>query len=286
MKSLLEKTVLIPEEYYTEAEEQGQIVKFEYNTYNYSSSNEAITKPAFVYLPYCYDENDTETKYDTFYMMHGWTATADGLFGAEYSYTRNMLDHMIENKDMQPIIVIAVTFDPNNQSNSFSNSVNELSVFHNEVVNELIPAIEGEFHTYEDREHRAFGGFSLGAVTTWYQFVYNLDMFKYYLPMSGDCWILGTYGELYQPQETTQYLADVVGKSGYGEDDFFIYAATGSNDAVFDQVNNRMEAMLQMPEKFTVNNFVYNIKPGGVHDFDAVMEYIYNALPVFFVNDN
>ena len=28
------------------------------------------------------------------------------------------------------------------------------------------------------REHRAFGGFSLGAVTTWYQFIYNLDYIK------------------------------------------------------------------------------------------------------------
>lgn len=276
------ETIAIPQEYYTDAKLEGTIVEIEYDTVNYSSENEPITKPAYVYLPYGYDENDTETKYDTFYMMHGWTGTADEFFGANYSYTKNILDHMIENGDMKPVIVIAVTFDPNNQSNSFTNSVNELSVFHNELRNELVPAIESGFHTYEDREHRSFSGFSLGAVTTWYQFIYNLDLFKYYLPMSGDCWILGTYGGLNHPEETAEYLANVVKESGYAEDDFFIYAATGSDDAVFEQVDNQMQAMLNMKDDFTVNNFVYYMKPGGVHDYNAVMEYIYNGLPTFF----
>jgi hypothetical protein len=29
------------------------------------------------------------------------------------------------------------------------------------------------------REHRAFGGFSLGSVTTWHQFIFNNDIIKY-----------------------------------------------------------------------------------------------------------
>lgn len=103
--------------------------------------------------------------------------------------------------------------------------------------------------------------------------------------MSGDCWILGTYGGRYKPKETAQYIADVVDKSGYGYKDFFIYSATGSNDAVFEQVDNQMQAMLKMPDDFTADNFVYKIKPGGVHDFSAVMEYVYNSLPIFFPAD-
>lgn len=276
------KTKAIPYEYYEAAKHRGKVVKIEYDTFNYSNYKEAITKPAYVYLPYGYDKNDTETKYNTFYMMHGWTGTADELFGADFSYVKNILDNMIENGDMKPVIVIAVTFDPNNRANSFSNSVRELSVFHNELANELVPTIESEFHTYEDREHRAFGGFSLGAVTTWYQFVYNLDLFKYFLPMSGDCWILGTYGGLNRPKKTAKYLANVVSESGYGKNDFYIYAVTGSNDAVFDQINNQVQAMMELRDDFTSNNFQYNIKPGGVHNFHAVMEYIYNGLPTFF----
>lgn len=59
-----------------------------------------------------------------------------------------------------------------NQPQSFSRSVEERSVFHLDLRENLIPAVESCFHTYAEntteegleasREHRAFGGFSLG----------------------------------------------------------------------------------------------------------------------------
>ena len=61
-----------------------------------------------------------------------------------------------------------------------------------------------------------------------------------------------------------------------------IYSATGSNDAVFEQVNNQMQEMLLLQETFPEEAFLYKIKQGGVHNFIAVMEYIYCALPLFF----
>jgi len=285
-------TTPIPPDYFGEVDEQGEIVRVDYATFNYAGSRESITKPAYIYLPHGYDENDPKMKYDIIYLMHGWGGTAENFFRVQSSSLKNLLDNMISHRKINPTIVVTPTFDPLNKPNDFSTSVKEIAVFHNDLVNELIPAIEGTFHTYakstdakglkESREHRAFGGFSLGAVTTWYSFVFNLDVFKYYLPMSGDCWILGQYGGLYQPEETAAYLSDIVKKSGYGEKDFFIYAATGSDDAVFDQVDNQMQAMLHWKDTFTENNLFYKIKPGGVHNFSAVMEYVYNALPLFF----
>jgi hypothetical protein len=34
------------------------------------------------------------------------------------------------------------------------------------------------------RNHRGFGGFSMGSVATWRTFQYALDYFRYFLPMS------------------------------------------------------------------------------------------------------
>ena len=49
--------------------------------------------------------------------------------------------------------------------------------FYKELINDLIPAVEGQFRTYaadltaegirRSRGHRAFGGFSLGSVAAW-----------------------------------------------------------------------------------------------------------------------
>lgn len=174
--------------------------------------------------------------------------TADNFFNSGMSQIVNMLDNLIEQEEISPVIVVSATFDTENQPQDFSRSVNEIAVFHNDFRDDLMPYIESRFHTYAEgtteddfqnsREHRAFAGFSLGAVTTWYQFVYNLDCIKYFAPMSGDCWILGTYGGRDRPAETTEYLEDIVRDS-------------------------------------------YAIKQDGRHDMDACEEYLYHALPIF-----
>ena len=187
------------------------------------------------------------------------------------------------------VAVTGATFDAENQSQGFSRSVEELSVFHRDLRENLIPYIESRYHTYAEgtseealqasREHRAFGGFSLGAVTTWYQFVYNLDYIKYFIPMSGDCWVMGTYGGLYHPVETVDYLEDVVTEGGWEEDDFRIYQGIGTSDPIWDQTDNQIQEMLTR-DLFTAENLHYAIIEGGRHDIDACNGY--NAFALIY----
>ena len=282
----------VPEEYFEESQRPGRIEEVVYESRDYTSeTEEVIEKPAYVYLPYGYQETDTETRYDILYLMHGWTMTAGDFFGDPQSGIVNMLDHMIENGDIPPVIVVCATFDAENQSQGFSRSVEELSVFHRDLRENLIPYIESRYHTYAEgtseealqasREHRAFGGFSLGAVTTWYQFVYNLDYIKYFIPMSGDCWVMGTYGGLYHPVETVDYLEDVVTEGGWEEDDFRIYQGIGTSDPIWDQTDNQIQEMLTR-DLFTAENLHYAIIEGGRHDIDACERYLYYGLRDFF----
>ena len=52
------------------ADKVGRIEKVEYTTDVYE---DGVTYPKYanVYLPYGYDENDTETRYNVLYLMHG-----------------------------------------------------------------------------------------------------------------------------------------------------------------------------------------------------------------------
>lgn len=233
----------VPEEYFAASDHAGQVEEITYYSRDYTDDSRlAIQKTAYVYLPYGYDETDLNTRYDILYLMHGWTMTAGDFFDEAQSGIVPMLDHMIENGDIPPVIVVCATFDAQNQSQSFSRSVEELSVFHNDLRENLMPYIESRYHTYAlnvrpegfqaSRAHRAFGGFSLGAVTTWYQFIYNLDYIQYFLPMSGDCWIMGTYGGRYYPVETVDYLESMLAEGGYGERDFRIYQGIGTDDPI------------------------------------------------------
>ena len=283
---------VVPEEYFAPSDHPGQVVEITYDSRDYTDTAEpAIPKTAYVYLPYGYDEADQETRYDVLYLMHGWTMTAGDFFDTAQSGIVSMLDHMVENGDIPPVIVVCATFDAQNQSQGFSRSVEELSVFHRDLRENLIPYVESHYHTYAEdvteeglrtsREHRAFGGFSLGAVTTWYQFIYNLDYIKYFVPMSGDCWIMGNYGGRNYPVETVDYLEQVVADGGWSGDDFYIYQGIGTSDPIWDQTDSQIQEMLTR-DLFTAENLHYAIIEGGRHDIDACERYLYHALQTFF----
>ena len=282
----------VPEEYFAPSDHPGQVAEITYGSRDYRDpAAPAIQKTAYVYLPCGYDETDEDTRYDVLYLMHGWTMTAGDFFDTARSGIVPMLDHMVENGDIPPVIVVCATFDARNRSQGFSRSVEELSVFHRDLRENLIPTVESRYHTYAQdvteeglqasREHRAFGGFSLGAVTTWYQFIYNLDYIKYFVPMSGDCWIMGTYGGLYQPVETVDYLEQVVSDGGWNGDDFYIYQGIGTDDPIWDQTDSQIQEMLTR-DLFTAENLHYAIIQGGRHDIDACERYLYHALQNFF----
>ena len=211
----------------------------------------------------------------------------------EFTSTKNMFDHLIENGDIPPVIIVSATFYNKNSNTDFSGSIAEFRQFHRDFEENLMPTVEGKFHTYaksasdEDlkasRDHRAFGGFSLGSVTTWLQFCYDTDYLRYFLPMSGSCWYYGTYGD-FQIERNVDFIEQLVKDKDLDARGYFIYHAVGTQDAVKGQSIDMAEEMLERSDVFTPEHYVFHLKDGGYHDFDAVQEYLYNALPLFFRN--
>lgn len=279
----------VPTDYNSESDRAGKVVPLTYSSKNYAGNGEAVSKTAYVYLPYGYDENDTKTRYDILYLMHGWGGFAGDYF--QYSGTKNMLDNMIANGDLKPVIVVSASFYNDYTDTDFSSSVSALRVFNQDFENDLMPAVEGKYHTYAkgtskeelaaSRDHRAFGGFSLGSVTTWMQFCHNSDYIHYFLPMSGSCWYYGGYGD-FRFKQNADYIEQLIKDNKLDEKGYFIYFAVGTNDSVKSQSLDFADELLSRKDTFTPEHFVFYQKDGGYHDLNAAQEYIYNALPLFF----
>lgn len=295
----------IPDEYLQTSSQSGQVVRINYDSNTYDDENRYMNKYAYVYLPYGYDADDEDTQYDIFYLMHGWTGDAELYLGGENGDRplKRILDNLIANGDMKPMIVVTPTYYQDNEEKA-STVEEEDSIltanFYHELLNDLMPAVESTYHTYAksvdeaglkaSREHRIFGGFSMGAVTTWYTFLHDLDYFKYFMPISGDSWIISEMGmgrDEKTADETAEYLNDYVQDSGYTQDDFVIYALTGTDDTAYPALNRQIEAMKNYPESFTCSdtaskgNLFFQVAEGGVHNYTSMIQYIYNALPVF-----
>ena len=279
-------TTAVPNEYFEPSDHPGTVTRLDYESEDYVRDGAAVTKTAYVYTPYGYDAADTETRYNILYLMHGWGGRA----GEYFDYGQNLFDNLIERGDIPPLIIVSATFYNDNISRDFGSSIQEFREFHRDFEAHLMPAVEGQYHTYaqstssEDlaasRGHRAFGGFSLGSVTTWLQFCYDYDYIRWFLPMSGSCWYYGTYGD-FRFEENVDFIEQLVKDENLDERGYFIYHAVGTQDAVKSQSVNMADEMLRR-DAFTPDHYVFYQKDGGYHDFNAVQEYLYNALPLFF----
>lgn len=86
--------------------------------------------------------------------------------------------------------------------------------------------------------------------------------------------------------DTREYLAGRITKQGYTKEDFYIWAASGTNDSAYRETLNQVEGMAGLTEMFTLQNMTFHEKDGAQHDYRPTIEFIYNALPFFFPPTN
>lgn len=277
-----------PERFGEEAGNRGKVVRMKYETKAYDTQ-ETITKYALVYLPYGYDP-DGIRRYNVFYMMHGMGDRFDTYLKAPGSTSelKRALDHMIQDGEIEPLIVVTPSFyipDRYEQAEVYGGTAN----FPKELIEDLMPAVAKNYRTYATgtdpetfeatRSHRAFGGFSAGSVTCWNVFAEDFRYIREFVPMSGaqNLFNSGTADEI------AARMAEIVTKNGYGPDDFYINAMSGSEDYAKGGLSAQIEAMSRQ-EMFTADkdkskgNIYYREFSGGKHDYSATIVYIYNAL--------
>jgi|GEM_PF-181184 len=279
----------LPDEYRAENEKQGTIEKLEYDTANLENGMD--TKYLNVYLPYGYDSTNKDKKYDVLYLMHGGGENENLLFGGpgESKELKRIIDNMIAKGDIEPFIVVTPTF---------YGGKDDVAFFYQELLSDVIPLVESKYNTYAkstslkdikaSREHRAFGGFSMGSVCTWYTYINCLDYIKYYMPLSGDCWALTGDASNEKSKETAELLADVARKSGYKPQDYMLFSATGSADIAYPNLKPQIDEMKKITDTFiyssdtTKGNLYFMVCEDGTHAWNFVNQYIYNILPDLF----
>lgn len=291
----------VPDSYYKEPAQQGRIEKFYYTTRTYGlygRKDEKIRKYAQVYLPYGYS---SKKSYDIVYLMHGAGGSAQRFFGSSAN-PRNLkaiVDNMIHLGEIKPMIFVSLTYYPRNGQGRESDWDAEYTKnYYKELQNDVLPQVESHYSTYAkttdeagliaSRSHRIFGGYSMGAVTAYYQMAQSMRYFHTYIAMSGSLY--------WGPDAGTdedfggKYLEDAIKKQGYTADDFFVYAANGSKDFARDIVKLQIDSEKKRPDFFRFDdtdsqsqtvNCAYEVgegeKHGGPHGSDR---YLYNALPV------
>lgn len=275
----------IPEEHLVMLEDaSGTIEHISYTTYDYfGDSSTAITKYAYVYLPYNYDKSK---QYNVLYLMHGIGGTEIewGMVN-ENSRVKLMMDNLISNGEIEPFIVVV----PNGRSSAdFANAssdYNAFYVFGQELRNDLIPYIESNYATYAKydatgydltatRDHRAMAGLSMGGMQT-----INIGLCE-----SLD--IISSFGAF--SAAPTSYPASRIATVLKDYPDYginYFYNICGREDAIaFSSAKAAVTSLTSLTDKLTESeNFIWQEVSGG-HGFDVWYLGFYNFAQVAFRN--
>ena len=277
---------------YRDVDQRGTIVRINYEATGFDG--ERWTKYANVYLPYNYDE---AKPYNILYLMHGGGGNPDAWL--DCSKIKNALDRGFAEGIAEPFIAVFPTYYNLIPSSHRTEGVDaswedgQIRTFQKEFEEDLVPAVESRFHTYAEgtdlenlqksRLHRAFGGFSMGGGTTWYVFLYHLDIVGTFLPLSGDCWEIEPMGGRLKPVETAALLAERTRAKGFTGKDFKIFAGTGDKDLGLQTMSPMLEELKKYPDVFAMeDNLFLAVKEDAVHAYEEVYHHVWHYLPQMF----
>lgn len=201
---------------------------------------------------------------------------------------KKIIDNAIYDGKIEPLIIVCPTYNNESERDSwdYSLAIQLTSLYSQELMNDLIPAVESRYSTYAEdvtaaglkasRDHRGFGGFSMGSVATWHVFDHCLEYFRYFITMSGNC-----------GNGSAQDAA--VKRSGMSRKGFFIFAATGTDDFAYGGFRQQIMNMgkyfrdsFELADSEEEGNLSYREKQGAVHDYAYANQYICNGLQFFW----
>jgi len=121
------------------------------NTSQFSDSTQGRTRNVRVYTPPGYEGGTLH--YRSIYFH-------DGSEYLQLGYAKNILDYMIFNEMIPPLVAVFV--DPTDRNTEYAYDMDFMEMF----VNELVPWVDAHYRTMTEPQYRAVAGVSLGGLTS------------------------------------------------------------------------------------------------------------------------
>lgn len=259
-----------------ECPERGRVERVEYETKAYATDSRAVTKAAYVYLPYGYDESK---QYDILYLMHG-TGDDERYWLKDHPENVTMLDNLIYRRDIAPLIAVTPTWYVENDC---ADDLDVLTYsFKDELRRDLVPLIETKYSTYAasveepdliaSRDHRAFAGLSRGSATTFHSAINgSLDIFSYFGCFSGSLTSESEFDEGMRSENFRDYSVN------------YFYNTSGTFDFLLSEHLSTYKRLLSADPRLQEGvNCSFDVFPAVYHNHPSWHIALYNYLQKIF----
>jgi enterochelin esterase-like enzyme len=246
-------------------------------SYSVEYDGTVYAKTAAVYVP---EDFTGREPVNVWVLMHG-----SGGSGADLAQSlKPLLDEELAERDGDPLLVVFPTYYPDRTfvTSSYPRDYPLNHFFGGQEVVALQEALKQAYPVGSDRGRWAFGGYSMGGVTTWEVLAYHPEAFAWFVPMAGDCWIDGAE-EVSGDAAIADLLVRRVQAAGYGAGDIHILAMCGGADGTRLAMQPQIAALRSHPELFDEDDLQYWENAGGGHNGASLEAEVRRALSWLFV---
>ena len=268
------KYYVVPGELSARSNKPGKVEALVYETKAYENDERKLTKKAYVYLPYDYDESKT---YPLMILVHGGGGNETEWL-LDHGDNKIMLDNMMAKGISEEAIIVTPTFYPRDKAMTYLEGRYLPAAFHHEVRNDLLPAIEKKYSVSKDRENRAFAGLSMGSMTTyWSGISHMMDLFSWFGPYSGCA------GPDSIAEENAQKILDAIDVKFKDYSINYMFCCNGTKDIAHDEHVDTMKIVADKSAKLTEGvNYEFIDVPNAEHNWEAWHFALYHTMTKFF----
>jgi enterochelin esterase-like enzyme len=247
-------------------------------TYEYYPSVEGSTGSVVVYTPPGYDQSSGK-KYPVFYLISGTTDTEETFF--KVGKLNLIMDNLIAEGKVTPMIVVMPYGNPmariaeqNKQSKPVDlagrdteDAVYRAKIFETDLVSKLIPYIEKNYRTINNRSSRAIGGFSRGGGQTLRTAFGNTDKFS---------WIC-CYSAYLTPKEMESSYKNLLDNPAQTNKDLkLLWISVGKEDFLYKPTEEFIDFLKTKDIKYN------SLITGGGHTWMNVKNYVATSAQLLF----
>jgi len=231
--------------------------------HKYGSKSLGITRGLYIYTPPNY-KKEPDVKYPVLFLLHGSGDTEDTW--TVVGRANVIVDNLIAQKKTAPmVIVMPYGHTPAGTVVGLDNR--NTAAFERDLIDDVVPFVERNYHVSSDRKNRAIVGLSMGGGQSVSVGLGNLDLFS---------WV-GAFSAAVQDQEEyRRLLSDPDSVNARLE---LLWVGCGREDFLFDANEKFLETLKAKKVKHVAHI------TDGAHEWRVWRRYLNEFVPLLFKTD-
>ena len=250
----------------------------EIRTLLYKSRSNRAVRELNVYVPPGYDASP-RTRYPVLYLLHGFAN--DHHSWHRYGRANDILDNLLAKNAIKPFIVVMPLGYGGASVNGDGNGIppaaagpfgGDFALYERDILEDVIPLIDGKFRTLANHENRAIMGFSMGGMQAGRFGLGHLDTFSYVGIMSAGL-IGNPASAAVGPDPIAPLAADPAGANKRLK---LLWIACGREDTAMAGARSTHEAL----QKAGIQHVF--VETEGAHHWRVWRRYLRDVAPLLF----